>query len=260
MDKEKLTGYIRDTQLKITIIKNLSKVESVLRSHVPKTTDFMNPYECKHFTAILRGIGGISFCAINYGENPQRKLIQIYPDYMSEESLEVPIRALEITSYSKAGLSHRDCLGSLLGLGIQREKTGDIYIHEDRVQLIVQSTIADFVQMNLESVGREKVSVKEIPIEQVSPGQENYQEKIVYVSSLRADSLVAEIFHLSRSKVQELIKAGYLRCDYEPVTTNGRELSEGSLLSLRGYGRGYFDEVLMETKKGRLRVKVRLLQ
>ena len=85
----------------------------------------------------------------------------------------------------------------------------------------------------------------------------NYQEKIITTSSRRADAVVSEIFNLSRAKIQEYILKERLYVDFELFTTNSREIKDGSLVSLKGYGRAIFDEVISETKKGKMRARVK---
>lgn len=257
IDKERATAHIRDDELKLVMIKNLSKAESVLRSHGVRTTDFLNPYERRNFAAILRGIDGLSFHICCYEESAERMQMQIYPEYADVSELQPPYAILKIRTRSGGSLSHRDCLGSLLGLGIKREKTGDIYLQGDGAYLAVDRDIADFILMNLTLVGREKVDLEEIREGELEKGEEEYTERIVYLPSLRADALLAEAYHLSRGKAQALIEGGRFRADYEPITSNSREIRPPALLSLKGYGRAYFDEVLTETKKGRLRAKIR---
>lgn len=260
IDKEKCTNHIRDLELKQVMIKNLSKVESVLSSHVAKTTDFMNPYELRNFVSILKGIDGLSFRICEYGKQAERRQIQIYPDYIREEDLENPFTVFRLRVTSKASPTHRDYLGALLSIGIKREKTGDIYVQEGGAYLVTDEQIADYVQMNLESVSRERVLIERIETGDLQVSAQRCSEKVIYLSSVRADAVVAEVFHLSRSKAQALIAAGRLKVDYEPISSNAKEIKEHSLISVKGYGRAYFDKILMETKKGRLRAAVRLLE
>lgn len=260
LDKDKLTAYIRDEELRLVMIRNLSKADSVIRQHSVRTTDFLNPYERRNLLAILRGVEGLSFRVCNYGEGAERVQLQIFPEYIDEEGLPCPFALLRIRTVSGADLAHRDCLGSLLALGIRREKTGDIYLYGNEAVLVADRDIADFILMNLVSVGREKVEIEEIDGKSLARPEEEAIERIIYLPSLRADALIAEVYHLSRAKAQALIAAGRLRADYEPVTSNSREIEPPALLSLKGYGRAYFDEVLTETKKARLRVKIRLIK
>lgn len=260
IDKEKVTAHIRNIELKQVLIKNLSKVDSVIASRGVRTTDFMDPYELRNFVAILRGIDEVSFRVCEYAENAERHQVQIYPDYMQAEELDIPFAVFKIRVRSQANLTHRDYLGALLSVGIKREKTGDIYVEEGGAYLVTDLQIADYVEMNLDSVSREKIRIERIGLEDLKVTPQQCSEKVIYLSSVRADAVMAEIFHLSRAKAQALVAAGCLKIDHEPIVSNAKEVKEGSLLSVKGYGRAYFDAILAETKKGRLRATIRLVE
>ena len=55
---------------------------------------------------------------------------------------------------SKNKYEHRNYLGGLMKLGIKREKIGDIIIHDNFCQVIVDNSICDFLTLNLNKVSR----------------------------------------------------------------------------------------------------------
>ena len=110
---------------------------------------------------------------------------------------------------------------------------------------------------NLTSINKASITAKIIDEDDFEESIPNYQEKIITTSSRRADAVVSEIFNLSRAKIQEYILKERLYVDFELFTTNSREIKDGSLISLKGYGRAIFDEVISETKKGRMRARVK---
>ena len=258
MDKEKLTSYIKDYDLKTIIIKNLSKAEGVLYHHDIRHTDFMNPFERKNFVGILKSTNSISFRQCTLGSFPERIIIQMYPDYMDETQIENPYEVIRTTGNFKFNkIEHRDYLGALLSLGIKREKLGDIHVHEDCAYIIADKTISNYIEFNLTSIAKGSVACKIVDEEDFEESVPEYQEKIINIASNRADVIVSEIFNISRSKTQEFIEKGRLYVNFELFPANSREIKNGSLISLKGYGRAYFDEIISETKKGRLRAKVK---
>lgn len=260
MDKEKLTSHIKDTDLRIFLIRNLSKAESVMDSHIVKSTEFMNPYQLKCFEDIIRRVDSLNYRIYPDDSRFERKIVQICPDYTEPESLEVPVEALRISgSFKFNKVSHKDYLGSILGLGIKREEIGDIYVHERYGYLMLKKNMADYVTMNLTSISRENVNISQVDLDEIEFAEEKFNEIIINISSKRADSIIAEIFNVSRSKSQELILAEKLYVDFEKYASVSREINDGSLISLRGYGRAVFDETLGETKKKRLRARVKII-
>ena len=170
-----------------------------------------------------------------------------------------PIRCLCIAPLSKkfAGdLGHRDFLGSLMGLGIKRQLLGDIQIVEGAGWLFCLEEIADYICDNLTSVGRTTVSCTPAqPPEQLSLPPEPSE---IVVASERLDALIAAVWRLSRSESQELLERGMVFIGGRLVESPSHTLQEGDLVSVRHKGRFRYEGAVRETKKGRLRVSVRI--
>lgn len=170
-----------------------------------------------------------------------------------------PVRCVAMAPASKkfAGdLGHRDFLGSLMGLGIKRQLLGDIQIVDGVGYLFCLEEIAPYICDNLVSVGRTAVhcAVCEAP-EQLSQPPEPTQ---LVVASQRLDALIAAVWRLSRSDAQELLEKGLVFIDGRLVESPSHTLQEGDLVSVRHQGRFRYEGTLRETKKGRLRVSVRI--
>ncbi len=153
-------------------------------------------------------------------------------------------------------LTHRDFLGSVVGLGLQREVLGDIIIHENRGYLYCLERMAPFIEENLSSVKRTTVRVKavESPPE---PGMALPDKTSFVVSSERLDGVVAAVFDLSRSESQRLFEHELVYVNSRSAKKLTAEPKPGDIVSVRGHGRFIYEGIERETKKGRLRVAVR---
>ena len=171
-----------------------------------------------------------------------------------------PIICLRISPLSAKfaeELGHRDYLGALMSLGVRREVLGDIILSEGSAYLFCLDSISDFIIAELSQIRRTSVrceAVEALP----KTAMPTSEEKEVVVSSVRLDALVSSVWSLSRSEGQELISQG-------KVFINGRETAsaaaspvEGDIISVRGLGRFQYCGVARETKKGRIRVTVKL--
>lgn len=221
-------------------------------------SDFLDPLRCSKFSALLAKDFNISLFSFGGYDKAERKMI----GFFSDESISVsdfPIEALEISYNSRFSKSptHRDYLGSLIGLGIERTKIGDILPEEGSATVFVNTSISGYIIANLETVGRVKVKVAAKEFEKT---QQKEEEKIIRftVASLRLDVLVSAAFHISRGKAAELIKAEKVFVNWVSVTNASKNLKEGDMITLRGYGRMKLQEVIAETKKGRLAVSISL--
>ena len=120
-----------------------------------------------------------------------RVLLQFLPDWMEPEDAASysPIRCLRAGFRGEEKLTHRDFLGSLMGMGIVREKIGDILVGPESADLMVLDTVADFLAQSWESAGRAKLRVAEIDPGCVHIPEIHFEERRDTVSSLRLDAV-----------------------------------------------------------------------
>ncbi len=152
-------------------------------------------------------------------------------------------------------LSHRDFLGSLMGLGISREVLGDIIISENKGYLFCLETIADYIMENLTQVRHTTVEcelTENIPTD-ILPQPENLE---IIVSSERLDVIVSAIYKMSRSQVLPIFHTEKVFVNGIVKTSPSAILKVGDKVSVRGFGRFTYNGVLRHTKKERLVISV----
>ena len=152
-------------------------------------------------------------------------------------------------------LSHRDYLGALLNLGIERSKVGDILVGENEAFVFVRSQLQDFLAE--EFVRIRHTSVMTAPVE----WQEFYytpriEERKGTVASVRLDSLLSVAFGSSRSKLSGLIEGGKVFVNGRLTTSNGYQPKDDDIISVRGMGKFQYKGVLSVTKKNRIYVSI----
>ncbi len=257
-DKTKYIEHIKDKEQHIVMKKVIDKAESVLRNHEARHTDFLDPYQRELAYSILNRLD-VSFYEEGGLEDAERKSIVIFPEYMTRDNIENPIKAIEIKGDFKFNsVSHRDYLGAILGLGIKREKTGDIFISEDSATVILHTEMLDFFIFNLKNIGRESVEVSEIELSEIVRPKEEFDDKDLTLSSLRLDSLISAVCNISRSKSTVLINQGKVKVNWRPIENISHEIKVGDMLSIRKFGRMKVIESLGRSKKDKEKVKVRI--
>ena len=197
----------------------------------------------------------------------QRKQIFLLPEYitlsadeinifdMIESELDAAIVALKISGSGFRNLSHRDYLGSILSLGIEREKLGDICVVDESHAIVFCSVeIADFILYELTSIGNDKAKVERISIDKNMESTQKYQSFSDTVASERLDCVVGALFNLSRERAQNLIKGGFVEFNYESASKSDSKVEAGNIISARGYGKFVIRDISQSTKKGRLRL------
>ena len=164
-----------------------------------------------------------------------------------------PVKCLKITPLNAKfaeDLNHRDYLGAVLNLGIDRVCLGDILVEEDAAYLFCLERMADFIRDNLIRIRHTSVYVEQVEAENFHY-EPKYKEVSGTVASVRLDKLLALAFNASRSSLTGLIEGGKVFVNGKLVTSNGYEPKEGDLISVRGMGRFRFRETGGQSKKGR---------
>ena len=229
-------------------------------------TDFLSPRELHYAEGYLRRLG-VAFGAYGgYGE-AERRCLYLLPDYMesggedlsallSTFEVDTGISALSIRGSGYRTLSHRDFLGSLLGLGLSRAVLGDIAVDTEGREAILfcRTSISEFLLTELSAVGSDKVRVRRLNIEEVSIPPRRYETLSDTVASARLDGVVAALCGLSRERARQTVVSGLVELNYESEERPDRTVSEGALLSVRGMGKYRILSLSDRTKKGRLRL------
>ncbi|MBN9646566.1 hypothetical protein TPDSL_30910 [Terrisporobacter petrolearius] len=260
MDKLKLTAHIKDIDLKNKMFRIIDKANGSLKNYDVRFSDFLNPFEVESAKAILNANDDLKYTVDGGYDESERKIVFIYPFYMDYEDINETLRFIQIEGNFKfKSISHKDYLGSLLSLGIKREKIGDIIIHENFCQVIVTFDICDFILMNLEKVARNNVKLKEISRKEVVYNPPNYKEINFTVSSSRIDCIISGLYNISRQESAKLISNEKVQVNYEKITSCSKEIKSESLISVRGKGRSQINNIGSLTKKGKVKVQGKLL-
>ena len=165
---------------------------------------------------------------------------------------EYPVVCLHSKVLTRFGsVTHRDLLGAFMALGLTRSCIGDIIISGADVYLFAMSQTAEFIAASMTSAGKMHLGFSVLDEIPVMPEPDGSEFRAV-VSSLRLDAVLAAAYHLSRSEAAEFIRSGLVKVDHLPCERIDSILKEGSLLSVRGYGRMKLTEVGGLTRKQRI--------
>ena len=224
-------------------------------------TDFLAPADAQTaYEEAVRAVGGGMGCIKADGgrEDCERVMLRFGDprDIGYEESF--PIRVLRIAPKAPKfaeQLNHRDFLGALMNLGIERSAVGDILVHENTAYAYVTDRLAGFMA---ESVTRVRHTTVVSAVIDAIPdgGVPDISRQSLNVPALRLDSIVARVFGLSREKAKNLFGAGHVSIGGRECTSPDRKPAQGDIVSVRGYGKFVFYDVAGETRKGRLNVDI----
>ncbi len=152
-------------------------------------------------------------------------------------------------------LNHRDYLGALMNLGIERENLGDIFIKEKTGYVFCLKRIADYIIENLDKVRHTSVKLKMLEKKEEF-AQKEMEEMVVLTASERIDGVLAKVYQLSRSQSMELFREKKIYVNSRLCENNSLLLKAGNVISVRGFGKFVYEGISHETKKGKLSLKI----
>lgn len=252
-DREKILNSVKKPEDKLFFAKALGQAYICIKSFQPAFTDFTDPFKAGELISLM-GFNSEFRCLIYGGyTGAERVKVGFFPDYIEEDFSLFPIRAVKISYNAKfsSALSHRDFLGSVLGLGIDRNKIGDIILKDDYAVVMADKEITDYIIINLERVSHTKVKCGEIPLEEAAAGRAAREDTVI-VSSLRLDAVLSAAFKISRARAVELIASGRAFVNWKCIEAGAKSVAAGDVLTLRGTGRVKIKDIKGKTKKDRL--------
>ena len=225
---------------------------------IPTFSDFLDLNEQNIFHCFLsRGVfEGTPWKLYGGYELAERQMLAFLPDALScmdENDIPFPFQCLKISPVNLRfadPLTHRDYLGSLLNLGIDRSRVGDILPGPEETFVFCHDTVADLIMNELIRVRHTQVQVQPAAEGTIS-WKPNLRTIRGSVASPRLDALLSLAFSVSRSRITALIPEGKVFVNGRLVTSPGFTPSAGDLVSVRGHGRFRYDGVITESRKGR---------
>ena len=253
MDKNVMIAKVaQDSEDKLLLARILDKYDQMDRKGIPTATSFLSPREQSLAQALLNTAGVRSGFVFDGGyEGAERRLLAFLPDWAEECGDEI-ICLRAAFHGADSTLTHRDILGSLMGLGITREKVGDILISPHSADVVVAASIGEFLKREWDSAGRVRLTVSEIGRDALEIPEAKVVQVNDTVSSLRLDAVVSSAFSMSRGKASDLIAAGKVSLDHTPCLKSDKSVGEGSVITVRGFGKAVVRECSRLSKKGRI--------
>ena len=197
--------------------------------------------------------------------NAERQIACFQSDAFSlyhNKDIEFPIYCVELSYANKKfaeNLTHRDILGALMHLGIERDLIGDIIFYKDNIYVFVLNTAKEMILSDLYKIKHTQIRSKCVPLEDFSY-EPSFKECSIQIASNRLDAFVAGVCNLSRQKANEYILSEKVFINGKLTTNHNTSISEEDIISLRGYGKLKIDSLPGLTKKGKLKVNYSLYQ
>ena len=242
---------------------------------MPARIPFLTPRERREAERCLTSLGRLG-SAFFFGGYPdaERVCLFLLPDYLLDalgcspmdapceevlsllaEEAEEGVCALRVRGSGFQTLRHKDYLGSLLALGIERDSFGDIALQSDHEAILFCTRpMRTFLLAHLERVGKDAVRCSPYTLEEGFTDGRQYRPIHGTVASARLDCVVAALCNLSREKAQMAVRSGIVELDYEAVEDCSATVDAPAVISVRGYGKFAVHAFDGTTRKGRIRL------
>ena len=230
-DTSKLIRYFEASGSGEEARRMLDLAEQVVKGRPYRVADFTSPAGLVIADAIKANYPQLIVKTDGGYEGAERIRIA-FVDSDFNGTVDMGIRALKVNWDPRFRLlTHRDVLGSLMGLGIDRSKFGDVIVQQGGAQIMVAIELSD-----------------------IAPKEEKIKEVRTTVASLRLDAVASSGFSVSRTKLVSAINAGLLQVNWQPAKGASQEVKEGDVISMRGRGRMKVEAITGTSRKGRIGV------
>lgn len=222
-------------------------------------SDFLDPALKMLLTPELQK-GSFSFQFFGGYHYAERTVLALFPSWEEVEDWAFPFTLLSVKNNKFSKFSHRDVLGSILSLGIRREKLGDILFDDTSAYFFVKEDMKDYISLNLTKIKNGGVSVMECDFLTHDFTKEEGQELFVTMQSLRLDMIVSKGFHLSRNDSKSLVEQGRVKLNFIEENRPDMVVEAGDWISVKGYGRIQLHDIEGISKKGSYKIRLLCLK
>lgn len=294
MEKQELLKQFTKPEDKLLVSKIYDKIKFTRTRNQIQTTSFLDGYEQTVVEKFLKLCQEKNFLLEGGFPEAERKMLFLFPDKLENllsknETLQeaqkveekskiekvqevektqdkdsmiiskfIKVIGITLPKELQGSYHHREYLGGLMKLGIEREKIGDIIVNEQGADILVQSDIASFFLSHLPDLTRfQKAQISQKEITELKIEQIKKESMVILVPQLRLDVVLSEILHLSRRKASDFIEQERVFVNYELKTKNATTLKQGDILTIRGKGKYEIGEILSQTAKGKFRLEVK---
>lgn len=221
-------------------------------------TGFLGLADAACFYELERELSYVPYDRWGGYEEAERTMIRFGSQELLGYEEKFPIVCLKICPLAEKfadALTHRDYLGALMNLGIERDVLGDILIQEKTAWVFCAENISNFISENLTKVKHTFVICK-VSEEVPSFTTGDIREIKLQISSGRIDGVIAKVYKLSRSDSAELFRQKRIFVNGRLCENSSRLLKAGETVSVRGYGKFEYRGETGLSRKGKLNVLI----
>ena len=256
---ELLNKFSKDPEERIMLARALDQMDRVANRSIPCATQFLSPAQRAALEPLIAACGHPRHLFHGGFAGAERTVCVFLPDWQEAEdwAADEELAAVE-AAYPPTGaeLTHRDLLGGLMGIGLTREKVGDILVGETAAQIVCLREAAPIILSQFDQAGRYRLKLREIPLTELSPAP--VEVKVIHdtVAALRLDAVLASGFSLARGKAADAVTGGRVSLNHRECLKPDRPVEAGDILTCRGLGKCVLKTVGGQSRKSRIIIEI----
>lgn len=256
---ELLNKFAKDPEERIVLARTLDQLERAQNRSIPCATQFLSPAQRAALEPLIAACGHPRHLFHGGYEGAERTVCVFLPDWQEPEDWDASAELAAVEcAYPPTGaeLTHRDLLGGLMGIGLTRERVGDILAGDTAAQIVCLKDAAPIILSQFDQAGRYRLKLREIPLSALSPAPAQVKLIRDTVAALRLDAVLASGFSLARGKAAEAVTAGRVSLNHRECLKPDRPVGEGDVLTCRGLGKCVLKAVGGQSRKGRIIIEI----
>ena len=258
MNKQEILNEYKRAEDKVCLAQVLDRVEMAKKKNKIEYTDFLDMYQISLVNNFLKKNNITNYLMFGGYEEAERKILIIYPEKYNEEMLRknynnmISIVRVELPKENYGKYIHRNYLGGIVKLGLNREKVGDILVFEDGADIISVKSFSKILVNEMNSLTRFTDSkIEEVSLENLREKKVETEEIKIIVPSLRLDNIVSDLAKTSRSKAASIIEQERVFVNGKNETKVSKQIKINDVITIRGKGRFVVKDLVGSTRSGR---------
>ena len=259
MNKQEILNEYKNPDDKMLLGFILDKIKFTETKNKLQNTNFLSLYQIDLVETFLKKIKYSNYVLWGGYEGAERKILIVYPEKFTKQMIEknyskmIGIIRIKLQERQQYNYTHRNYLGGIIKLGLEREKIGDILVEEKGADIIVLEESKKFLLSELPMLARfRNSSIIGEKIEKLNLVETKTEEIKIIVPSLRIDNFVSDLARTSRTKAIEIIKNERVFINGKLETKTSKQIKTGDTITIRGKGRFVVKEFIGTTRSGRL--------
>ncbi len=249
---------------RLLIAKLTDKIKESKTKNKIVNTEFLNMHQKNIVQRELNRLKEKDYMFFGGYKDANSEVLVIYPSKFTEEivndNLKNIIKAIRIKLPKEliGKYEHRNYLSAVMLQGLERERIGDIIVHDDEAYIIILKENAEYLKNSLQNLTRFKKSIIEIiDYTDIKIKPQEFEEFNIKVASNRIDAVVAEIVKTSRNKAEQYIDDKRVSINYQEEVKYTRSIKENDVIVIRGKGKFIIDKIGEKNQKGRLTINIK---